>query len=1062
MAENFKYWAFISYSHQDNLVERKSGESGCLRWGEWLHRELETYRVPVAFHGRKTPTGESMPVRLFPVFQDEKELPLNSDLAGAIADGLEQSRFLIVICSPRSASSFYVNEEVRRFKEMGRQNRILALIVAGEPNASDGNKMGYTVADECFCPALRYPLDATGKLDTTRRDAQEPIAGDVRVKDGQLAREARRTDLRGHREVLEFMRLKLIAGLMGVGFDELVQRDKARQAAELRRRIVLLSGVALFIALLAVYALFERAHAVRSEHRIAENASRSHYDLAKLLLERHDDAGALAHLAEALRNNPNNRVATSFALNLLLHREWPIPEPSPLGPDVRTLGAVLSPDGKKLLTWPGKKKLFLWDAFTGKEAAPALESEGDILDADFSRDSKRVLTTATDGVARIWDAATGHELQKFDVPGKLPASWHHDEKRLLTTTVNESARLWDAATGQPLTPPLAHPKMAFADMSRDGTRVLTASREGSVQVWDAANGAKIGGLLQHGDILFAASFSIDGSRVITGASDGFARVWDATTGAALGAMEHVDPLWFARSSSAGERIATRATDGGVQLWDAMTFRPWANPVRPGGLGFGASMSVDGSRLLIPTSGQLTLWNVATGRELAEPVLRQMLLTSASMSADDGRLVTSSWDGSVRIWDAATGKVLGVPMKHTMIASSAVFNAEGTRVVSTSWDGTVRVWDAQSGAAVGTVVKLEERANRAAFSPDGTRVAAGDSRGNVRIFEAATGKTIRDLPHGRDSEINSVAFSADGKRLVTAGGDFLAHVWDVESGQELVAKIKHASSISTAVFSPDGKRILTSSSDRTARIWDAVSGAPLIDEVRLSDWATGARFSPDGSRFVTSARDGTVQLWDSASGQPLAAFGPLSRKLALGVDAFSAAFSRDGRGVFVVLPMAVRRVDVAGWDVATEDLAQLVENLGGTHFDSDSGRMVALPEGQFERVRTRFSGEGEGDVARIGHWFFSDRKTRAISPWSTQTLPQWTARRLADEVPDGNIAPLEEMLTVNPRDPALLIALARKVCEKEPARARRYVELARLFDPQTPIPTELQKLDKAPP
>ena len=1055
MAEAYKYWAFISYSHQDNLVERKSGERDCLRWGEWLHRQLETYRVPVAFRDRATPTGEPMPARLFPVFQDEKELPLNSDLAGAIADGLEQSRFLIVICSPRSASSFYVNEEVRRFKEMGRQNRILALIVAGEPNASDGNKTGYTVADECFCPALRYPLDATGTLDTSRRDAQEPIAGDVRVKDGQLAREARRTDLRGHREVLEFMRLKLLAGLMGVGFDELVQRDKARQAAELRRRIVLLAGVALSIALLAVYALFQRAHAVKSEHRIAENASRSHYDLAKLLLERHDDAGALAHLAEALRNNPKNRVATSFALNLLLHREWPIPEPSLLGPDVRMRGVVLSPDGKKMLTWPGKNKLFLWDAATGKEASPALESGGDILGADFSRDSKRVLTTATDGVARIWDAATGRELQKFDVPGKLPASWHYDEKRLLTTTAGESARLWDAASGQPLMPPLMHPKMTFADMSLDGTRVLTASNEGTVQVWDAATGTKIGGMLQHGEILFAASFSIDGARVITAASDRFARVWDAATGAALGALEHVDPLWFARSSSAGERITTRATDGSVQLWDAVTLRPWAGLIRPGGLGFGASMSADGERLLIPASGQLTIWNVATGREQAEPVLRQMLLTSASLSADENRLVTSSWDGSVRIWDASTGKALGVPMKHSTIASSACFNADGTRVVSTSWDGTVQVWDAQSGTAVGAVVKLAERANRAVFSPDGKRVAAGDSRGNVRIFDAATGATIRDLPHGRASEINSVAFSADGKRLITAGGDFLAHVWDVESGQELGAKIRHASSISTAEFSLDGKRILTSSSDRTARIWDAVSGTPLIDEVRLSDWATGARFSPDGGRFVTSARDGTVQVWDSATGQPLAAFGPLSGKAALGVDAFSAAFSRDGRGVFVVLPMAVRRIDVAGWDVATEDLAQLVESLGGTHFDADSGRMVALPEGQIERVRSHF--EGEGDVARVGRWFFSDRKTRPISPWSKMTLPQWTARRLADEAPDGNIAPLEEMLAVNPRDPALLIALALKVHEKEPARARRYIDLARLFDPQIPVPTVLQNL-----
>ncbi|MEO6740018.1 MAG: TIR domain-containing protein [Chthoniobacteraceae bacterium] len=1064
MGDDFKYWAFISYSHQDNLAERKSGERDCVRWGEWLHRELETYRVPAAFRGRTTPTGEPMPARLFPVFQDEKELPLNPDLAGTIADALRQSRFLIVLCSPRSAASFYVDEEVRVFKQLGRQDRILALIVAGEPNASEGNKAGYSVADECFCPTLRHPLDATGATDMTRRDAQEPIAGDVRVKDGQLAREARRTDLRRHGEVLEFMRLKLLAGVMGVGFDELVQRDKARHAAQLRRRLAILSVVALAIACLAVYALFERGRAVRGERRIAENASRSHYELAKLLLGRHETGGALAHLAEALRNNPKNRVATSFALNLLLHREWPIPEPIPATEDMQKRGAVFSPDGTQLLVWPGKDKLLLKDAATWKETAPPMVSGGDISNADFSRDGKRILTTAKDGVARIWDAQTGIESRQFNVPEKLPGSWLSDEKRLLTRTDGESVRLWDAASGQPVTPPMAHPQLSFADVSSDGARVLTGTGKGNIQLWDAATGAKVGAPFEHGEVLFSATFSSDGTRVITGASDKFARIWDAATGGPLGAIEHGEPLFFARYSPAGERIVTGAMDASVRLWDAATFRPSSEPIFPGSYGLGASISSDGARMIVAGSKGLTIWNVAAGRALAEPVIRQMMVASASMSADDSRVVTAGYDGNVRIWDAATGKAVGTPMKHALKpgttafdpdAITAVFNADATRVASTASDGTVRIWDAQSGTPVGTVVQLEGLAKRAAFSPDGRLAAAGDSRGNVRIFDAATGATIRDLPHGRPAEIYSVAFSADGKRLVTAGSDFLAHVWNVESGQELSATIQHASRISTAVFSPDGGRILTTSTDRTARIWNAETGTPMIDEVRLDDFGNSARFSPDGERFVTASRDGKVQVWDSASGQPLAEFGPLSGKLAFGVNAQSAVFSRDGRAVFIVLPMAVRRVDLAGWDEATEDLAQLVESLGGSHFAADSARLVPLPPGQFDRLRTSFAAAGDGDVARVGRWFFSDRKTRTTSPWSKMTVPQWTARRLAEEWSDGHIAPLEELLTANPRDPALLIALAVKVVEKEPARAQHYVDLVRLFDPQFPIPAELQ-------
>src|SRR5712692_7263851 len=124
MSEQFKYWAFISYSHQDKA------------WGDWLHKALETYRVPKRLVGRASRDG-TVPKRLFPIFRDREELPTSSDLGANINDGLRQSRYMIVICSPKSAVSRWVNEEVKTFKALGREDRILCLIVDGEPNASD-------------------------------------------------------------------------------------------------------------------------------------------------------------------------------------------------------------------------------------------------------------------------------------------------------------------------------------------------------------------------------------------------------------------------------------------------------------------------------------------------------------------------------------------------------------------------------------------------------------------------------------------------------------------------------------------------------------------------------------------------------------------------------------------------------------------------------------------------------------------------------------------------------------------------------------------------------------
>ncbi|MGO9175767.1 MAG: toll/interleukin-1 receptor domain-containing protein [Desulfobaccales bacterium] len=138
----YKYWAFISYSHQDEP------------WAAWLHKGLETYGVPPRLVGREE-RDFPVPKKIFPVFRDREELPTSADLSQQINLALRQSRYLIVICSPQAATSIWVNEEIKYFKALGRENQILAVIVDGEPNASDKPDSSLP---ECFPPALRYRL----------------------------------------------------------------------------------------------------------------------------------------------------------------------------------------------------------------------------------------------------------------------------------------------------------------------------------------------------------------------------------------------------------------------------------------------------------------------------------------------------------------------------------------------------------------------------------------------------------------------------------------------------------------------------------------------------------------------------------------------------------------------------------------------------------------------------------------------------------------------------------------------------------------------------------------
>jgi tetratricopeptide (TPR) repeat protein len=206
----FRYHAFISYSHADR------------KWAAWLHRAIETYRVP------KRLVGDGSPARLSPLFRDRDELASSSDLGARIEQALAESAALIVICSPKAAASPWVNEEARRFAALGRVDRIFCLIVDGEPHAA---QRGFDEAFECF------PSEVL-------RHAAEPIAADVRPNgDGR-----------------QVAKLKIIAGLLRVGLDDLRRRDLQRR----NRRLALLSGASL-VGIVLTSALAAAAWLARNE-----------------------------------------------------------------------------------------------------------------------------------------------------------------------------------------------------------------------------------------------------------------------------------------------------------------------------------------------------------------------------------------------------------------------------------------------------------------------------------------------------------------------------------------------------------------------------------------------------------------------------------------------------------------------------------------------------------------------------------------------------------------------------------------------------------------------------
>ena len=186
-----------------------------------------------------------------------------------------------------------------------------------------------------------------------------------------------------------------------------------------------------------------------------------------------------------------------------------------------------------------------------------------------------------------------------------------------------------------------------------------------------------------------------------------------------------------------------------------------------------------------------------------------LVWSAAFSPDGKRILTGSWDKTAKVWDAATGRELLTLKGLSHWVLSAAFSPDGKRIVTGGGEfgsqgvpvqTEAKVWDAATGRQLFAISGHQSPVWSVAFSPDGKRIVSGSRDGMVRVSDAATGQEVLTLKC--DSELASVAFSPDGKRIVSGGGP--VKVWDATTGQELLTFHRHASGVLGVAFSPDGK------------------------------------------------------------------------------------------------------------------------------------------------------------------------------------------------------------------------------------------------------------------
>jgi RNA polymerase sigma factor (sigma-70 family) len=501
---------------------------------------------------------------------------------------------------------------------------------------------------------------------------------------------------------------------------------------------------------------------------------------------------------------------------------------------------ALSPDGKTI-AWTDKTSITLLDAATGKKRASWDGGSGAYVFA-FSPDGKLLASALGSGgkekAVRLWEVEAGKELLRMEgVETSVRAlAFSPNGKLLAGQGPATSVVVWEVASGKVLRRLEGHAgAVSMVAFSPDGKVLASVGADQTVRLWDPDAGQ----MLHEWKITATAlAFSPNGKVLAAGTSGpnatvGTVRMLDTATGREVGpTATHHAALQRVACSGNGKIIATAGKDDAVRLWDASTgkaihaFTDDVNGVSA------MCLSPDGNRLAtVGLGATVRVRDTATGKEVSRfelvtqgPVLR-------SFFAPDGKLLAAvKQKGEVDLWDVEAGKPLRSVRGDDADVLAVAISRDGKRLAAGSANGNIRIWELASGKARVWKNKRDvlksDPARALAFAPDGHYLAASH-QATLRIWELATGEMVEE-----NKLTGAIALTADGRAAAIPRGKEV-YLLDLAGSGELPTLSGHQMTVNSVAFSADGTRLVSVSDDTTGLVWDAARLVPPAKPVDRS-------------------------------------------------------------------------------------------------------------------------------------------------------------------------------------------------------------------------------------
>ncbi|MBS4028150.1 MAG: PQQ-binding-like beta-propeller repeat protein [Ignavibacteriales bacterium] len=524
---------------------------------------------------------------------------------------------------------------------------------------------------------------------------------------------------------------------------------------------------------------------------------------------------------------------------------------------------------------------------------------GAVNSVAYSSDETKVVSGSSDNSVKVWNAIDGSLLWSANHNDTVIAvAFSPDNSKVVSGSYDNTIKVWNVSDGTLVWTGMHYGKITSLAMNPDGSSIVTGSEDDSVRVWNINDGSVLLAGSHNGDVTIV-KFNPDGLQVASGSKDSTCKVWNSDDGTLLWNYNFEEGISFVEFSPTGSQIFLGGYEGGWGVWD-WNENDWITGNSSNSGITSACFNSDGTRLVYSDeSGKFEVLNVGIpGRWVAQ---HSKKVNFVLFSPDDSKVITVGDDSTLKVWNDINHTLLWSG-NHNGSVCAVAMSPDGSRIVSGSEDSTLTMWNA--GTAPLTYVVTAIAGNNGTISPFGINIVnAGsnltftitpDSGYTVEkiVIDKIKGGTILDVVRNYTfknifanhsiyvtfipivngsllwtgshyDDVNSIAYSNDGSKIVSGSNDYSVNVWRSSDGL-LLWKGMHQGIVKKVLFSNDGSKIISASADNTIKSWEVITGELLWSGNHLGS-VNSIDINHEGSKIISGSDDNTVKVWDITNG-----------------------------------------------------------------------------------------------------------------------------------------------------------------------------------------------------